>query len=276
VPTAAGEALLRHAREVLAGFGALERGAQRLGARFVGQVAIGLGPAVAGGSAVLEIGRLVAIHPELRCRVAIAPTLELARQLARLELDFFVADQSSLDEQSDSLTLETLEQEAGLFCRAGHPIFESPDPLREVPSYPVAALGPTPAGLDELRSILSEAGAPIDAGWEPALWLSHAAPLGALLLASDTLGATTPYAHVQEIRAGLLRSVPTPRAVYRGRVGPVRLRTRTLSPAAETLWGAIVEALRRDLAVSDESWVGARRAPLAGARQSAVAASGPG
>ena len=263
VPTAAGERLLRHAREVLAGFDALERDAQKLGSHLAGEVAIGLGPAVAGGSAVDEIGRLVAIHRELRCRVAIAPTLELAQQLRRLELDFFVADQSSLGEQNGSLALETLEQDAHLFCRAGHPILDSPAPLREVPSYPVAALGPTPAGLDELRSILREAGAPIDAGWQPRLWLSHSSPLGALLLASDTIGATVPYPHVREIRAGLLRSIPAPRVVYRGRVGPVRLRSRPLSPAAEALWAAIVQALRRDLAPPGVPSRGAARTPLA-------------
>jgi DNA-binding transcriptional LysR family regulator len=269
VPTATGDALLRHAREVLAGFGAIERDAQRLGSRFLGEVVIGLGPAVASGSAALEIGRLLAIHPELRCRVAIAPTLELARQLRRHELDFFVADQTSLDDQSDSLALETLEQDAHLYCRAGHPILDSPEPLREVPSFLVAALGPTPAGLDEFRALLREAGAPINADWEPALWLSHSSPLGALLLASDTIGATVPYPHLREIRGGVLRSIPAPRPVYRGRVGPVRLRTRTLSPAAEALWAAIVEALRRDLGAAGESRPSAPRAAHANARRGA-------
>jgi len=36
---------------------------------------------VASGSAILEVGRLVACHPGLRVRVAIAPAVALARRL---------------------------------------------------------------------------------------------------------------------------------------------------------------------------------------------------
>jgi DNA-binding transcriptional LysR family regulator len=250
VPTAAGEALAARARRVLADLGELEREAHKLGHSFRGEVAVGLGPGVAGGTAVLEVGRLLAIHPELHCRVAIAPTLELARQLRRLELDFFVADQGSLDGQSDGFEVEGLVQDVRLFCRAGHPLLRCVEPLSEISSYPIAALGPTPAGVVELRAMLREAGAPIGADWAPRLWVSHAAPLAALLLESDTIGATVPYAHLRELEAGLLREVPAPRAAYRGRVGPVRLRSRPLSPAAEALWAAITSALRTDLALS--------------------------
>lgn len=82
----------------------------------------------------------------------------------------------------------------------------------------------------------------------PALVLDQASALSGLLLESDAIGGSTAYAHADALRSGALRVVALPRSVYRGRVGPVRLRDRTLSPAGEALSTATTDALRRDLA----------------------------
>jgi DNA-binding transcriptional LysR family regulator len=249
VPTKCCEQLLERARDLLAGFDELERGAQILGERYHGPLALGLGPAVAGGSAILEVGRLVGLHRELRCRVVVASTIELAQQLRRLELDFFVADQSSHALEAEPFEVEALEQPAYLFCRAGHPVLRAALPLRQVPAHPVAALGPTPAGAEALRAALRRAGAEIGSGWEPSLWVSHPTPLRNLMLHDDVIGAATAYALAPELRAGALRFVPPLEPFYHGHVGAVRLRNRTLSPAAAALWGAIMGALKSDLAL---------------------------
>ena len=225
VPTAAGERLLRHAREVLAGFEALERDAAE--ARIPRRRGSG-DRARTGGrrrqrrrrdrptrgdppGAPLPGGD----RPDPRARPAAPPPR--ARLLRR---------RPELPRRAERFP-------GARDPRAGRrPLLQgrSPDPrcarslaraCRATRSRPSARRRPASS---ELRSILREAGAPIDADWQPRLWLSHSSPLGALLLASDTIGATVPYPHVREIRAGLLRSIPAPRAVYRGRVGPVRLQ----------------------------------------------------
>jgi DNA-binding transcriptional LysR family regulator len=251
MPTSACEAVLERARGLIAGFEELEREAERIGERYTGRLAIGLGPAVAAGSAMLEVGRLVALHPHLRVRVVIAPAVELAKRLQDLEIEFFVADQTPVEGSADALVLEPIEHEGILLCRAGHPILRSEAPLREVARYPVALVGPPPAALSSLRDLLREADPGLPADWMPTLVLDQAAALPPLLLDGDAIGGSAAYAHAAELRAGTLRTIPLPRPAYCGRVGPVRLQNRTLSPAGEALWKAIADALRRDLAGSE-------------------------
>jgi LysR family transcriptional regulator, pca operon transcriptional activator len=250
IPTSACRAVLERAQGVLAGFEDLEREAQRFGERFAGELTVGLGPAVAGGSAVAEVGRLLARHPGLRGRLVISSAVELVRRLQALEIDFFVGEQTPVEGDAESLVLEPIEYDAVLLCRAGHPILAAAEPLREVTRYPVALMGPPPAGITSLRELLREGRPNLPADWLPNLVLDHPAALRTLLLEEDFLGGSAAYAHADDLRSGSLRVVPLPRPVHRGRVGPVRLRDRSLPPAGEALWKAISDALRRDLAAA--------------------------
>jgi LysR family pca operon transcriptional activator len=247
VPTPACHALLERARVVLADFELLEREAQRLGAEFVGQIAVGIGPAVAAGSAPLEVGRLLAEHPRLRCRVVTASAQELAQRLRALEIEFFAADLTLFDGRKDVFALEAMAHAGSLFCRADHPILASEDPLHGITRFPIGLLGPPPAALAAVRQRLREADPALPAEWEPALVLDDARALTALMLETDLVGGSTAYAHAGALRDGKLVSLPLSRPVYLGRVGPVRLRGRSLSPPAELLWKGISAALRRDL-----------------------------
>lgn len=247
VPTPACLAVLERARAVLGAFEELEREAQRLGERFSGPLAVGVGPAVAGGSAMGEIARFLALHRDVRCRVAIDAPDALAGRLGRLELDFFVADHTALGQQGAFL-LEPIEYDTLLLCRPGHPLLRARHPEREIARYPVAVMGPPAAGLAALRSFLREGDPSVAEDWMPALALDHSGALREVLLEGSFVGATAAHAHAEDLRAGTLRSVPLPRSPYRGQVGPVRLRDRTPSPAAEALWKGIAAALRNDVA----------------------------
>jgi DNA-binding transcriptional LysR family regulator len=196
---------------------------------------------------MVEIGRFLTLHPELRCRVAIAAPQELAQRLRDLELEFFVADQTPIDAAADSLVLEPLEYEAALLCRAGHPVLGATDPAAEVARYPFAVMGPPAAGLAALREFLRKHTRELPASWMPLLALDQASALRQLLCTSDFVGASSAYAHAPDLREGILRVIPVRDSIYRGRVGPVRLRDRALSPAAEALWKALLETLREDL-----------------------------
>lgn len=247
VPTSACLGLLGRARALIDGFEDLAREAQRLGEHYAGALAIGLGPAAAAGSAPVEIGRFLALHRRLRCRVAIAAPHELAQRLRSLELDFVVADQTSIEEGAASLVLEPLEYEAVLLCRPGHPVLRAACPEAEVSRYPFAVMGPAAAGLDALRAFLRRHSPALPADWMPALALDQASALGRLLAAGDFVGASGAHAHAPELRAGALRVIPVRESIYRGRVGPIRVRDRALSPAAEALWKVLLDALREDL-----------------------------
>jgi DNA-binding transcriptional LysR family regulator len=246
-PTPGCLALLERARAVLEDFEALEREAQRLGERFAGRLALGLGPVVAGGSAMREVARFVALHPDLRCRVVVDGPDALAERLRRLELELVVADHSAL-EQNGAFVLEPIEYEALLLCRPGHPLLRAKRPEREIARHPVAVLGPHAAGIAALRRFLREEDPSVGDDWTPALALDNPGSLREALLAGAFVGATAAHAHDEDLRAGTLRRVHLTRVLYRGRVGPVRLRDRTLSPAAEALSKAIADALRIDVA----------------------------
>lgn len=252
VPTSACRALLERANDVIAGFEQLEREAQRLAGSFAGSLTVGFGPGIATGSAMLEVGLLIARHPKLEVRVVIAPPVELLRQLQSLELDFYVGDQTPALPVLDSLVVDSVAHAGYWLCRDGHPILRAASPLAEVTRYPVAVLTTTPAVLESLRAALREGDPALRPGWMPALDFGAAPALEALLLDSDFVGGSVPHAHAAALRSGALRLLPDSRPVYEGRVGPVRLRDRTLSPAAEALWKAIGEALRIEIgAVAD-------------------------
>lgn len=247
VPTPACRDLLERAHALLAEFEQLEREAQRLGGELAGELAIGIGPAVAAGSAALEVGRLLQEHPRLRCRVVTASAHELGQRLRALAIEFFAADLTLFDARKDVFELESMAYAGHLFCRADHPILRSDDPLRSITRFPIGLLGPPPAAVAAVRRRLREIDPALPADWEPALVLDDARILSALMLETDLVGGSTGYAHAALLRSGELVSLPLPQPVYLGRVGPVRLRGRSLSPPAELLWKAIGQALRRDL-----------------------------
>lgn len=252
VPTAACRVLLERAGELLDDFEQLERDAQQLAGSFAGSLAVGLGPAISAGSAILEVALLIARHPKLEVRVIVQSASELLRRLQAFELDFFVGDQSLVQDSRASFELESIEYLGHLFCRAAHPILRMRAPHGEVTRYPIAvASAPAPV-IESMRRVLREGDPSVRPGWKPSLEVSSASVLETLLLESDFLGGSATHAHAAALRSGALRVVPLPRPLYAGPVGPVRLRDRTLSPAGEALWKAIAEAIRLDVTASAE------------------------
>jgi DNA-binding transcriptional LysR family regulator len=247
VPTPACTALLEGARAVLRDFEELEGAAQRLAERFAGPLAVGFGPAAAAGGAMREVGRFLTRHPGVRCRIALDAPDALAERLRSLELDFFAADHRALDAEGP-FAVESIAYDALLLCRPEHPLLRAKHPERHVARYPVAVMGPPTAGLEALRRFLQAEDPAVGADWMPALALDQAHALRQILLDGDFVGASAAHAHAEDLRTGTLRAVPLPRAPYQGRVGPVRLRDRTLSPAAEALWKLVADALRADVA----------------------------
>jgi DNA-binding transcriptional LysR family regulator len=252
IPTDSCRALLARAETLLDGFAELERAAQRLVGSYAGTLAVGLGPSVAAGTVMLDVGVLIARHPKLQVRVVVETPEELHARLRARDLDFYVGDQTWAIAEGDTVTFESIEHSGVLLCRTKHPAVGARSPLAEASRQPFAHTGAPPGGIESIRALLAEANPGLAADWEPVLRVGNVAALETLLLGSDFVGASTPHAHLRAIRDGSLRILPTPRPVYAGRVGPVRLRDRTLSPAAESLWKSIAESLRVDVAAASD------------------------
>lgn len=252
VATSACRALLERVGPLLDDFEQLERHAQQLAGSFSGSLAVGLGPALAAGSAMLEVALLMARHPKLEVHIAVESSIELLKRLQGFELDFFVGDQAPVQDARGSVALESIEHVGHLFCRDAHPILRARTPLAEATRYPFAVMGAPVRGIDSIRALLREGDPSVRATWMPSLQIGHAAAFETLLLGSDFLGGSVAHAHESALRSGALRIVSLPRPLYVGPVGPVRLRERTLSPAGEVLWKAITESLRLDVAAGAE------------------------
>jgi LysR family pca operon transcriptional activator len=252
VPTTACRVLLERAGPLLGGFEQLEQEAQQLAGSFAGALAVGLGPAIAAGTAMLEVALLIARHPKLEVHIFVDSTVELLKRLQSFELDFFVGDQTPAHEAREALDLESIEHVGHLFCREAHPILCARVPLAEATRYPMAVMGAPPLGIETTRALLREGDPNLRASWVPALQISNASAFEETLLRTDFLGGSVAHAHESALRRGALRIVSLPRPLYTGPVGPVRLRDRTLSPAAEALWKAVVESIRFDVAIGAE------------------------
>jgi len=248
VPTAACRVLLERATAVLGSFEQLEREAQQLAGSLAGSLAVGLGPALASGSAMLEVASLIARHPKLEVRIVVESTGELLKRLQSFELDFFVGDQSPAHEVRGMLEFESIDHVGHLFCRSGHPILTGESPLARVTRYPLALMGAPPIAIETTRALLREGDPSLPASWMPSLEVGSASAFETLLLGSNFLGGSVAHAHEGALRSGALRIVRLPRPLYVGPVGPMRLRDRALAPAAEALWKAIVESIRLDVA----------------------------
>jgi LysR family pca operon transcriptional activator len=252
VPTSACRVLLERADSLLGGFAELEREAQQLAGSFTGSLTVGLGPAIAAGSAVHEVALLIARHPKLEVRIVVEPAVDLMKRLQNFELDFFAGDQSLALDARGSCDFESIDYIARLFCRKTHPILRAKEPLSEVMRYPVAFVSAPALAVESMRTLLREGDPSLRPSWKPAVEIGSTTALETLLLGSDFLGASATNAHEASLRSGTLRIVPLPRPLYVGPVGPVRLRERALSPAAEALWKSIVEAIRIDIAAGAE------------------------
>jgi LysR family pca operon transcriptional activator len=248
-PTPACLALVDRARAVLEQFQAFEGTAQRLGERYEGTVAVGFGPAVGASGLSRELGRFLGLHPQLRARVALDAPDALVERLRRRELELVVADCTALVDDG-AFVFEPVEYEALFLCRPGHPLLAEKDPERELTRYPIALMGPPASGLAAMRAFLAAADPGLAPSWEPALALDGAPALRDILLDGDFVGASAAHAHAEDLRSGTLRCVPVSRSPYRGRVGPIRMRDRTPSPAAEALWKLLAESLRLDVATA--------------------------
>jgi len=146
VPTDLGRLYIERARDLLRMADELDREAVSHGALRTGRVAVGGGPypadAVLGRAAAKFIGQF----PGVSVRVFASDWDTLARDLRNRELDFFIAETSTLHREPD---LEVLPTTAAhplyLVARAGHPLAgRSGLSIEEALEWPLVAPGRVP------------------------------------------------------------------------------------------------------------------------------------
>lgn len=244
-PTAFGRLLVERGLGLLADVGAIERELKLLDDADIGTLAIGAGAYPAQISVGESAARLIAQHPTVELRVAVADWPELIRRVVANELDLAVCEFETA-EADERLVTEALPVHRGrLFCRAGHPLAgRAAVDLEAARRFPLALTSLSPRVAELARSGRREAGK-----FPPEIHVDTFHLAREIVLGSDAIGAATPAQIADDVKAGRLVSLPIERPWLATRYAFIYRRARTLSPIAQAFMALVreVEAERRDI-----------------------------
>lgn len=252
IPTDLGRLYLERSRDLLRMADDFEREAVRLGALDAGRVAVGGGPYPSEAVLARAAARFAGQFPGISLRVRSGDWDELLQRLRSRELDFFVAETSTLHHEADLEVVPLAAAHTLYFvARAGHPLTLRSDlPFAEVLSWPFVTPGRIPPRLlDPLLSALrGTKGRPF-----PSIECSGLSTLKRILVSSDAVSASILSCISGELENGslvLLGTAPWMHLHY----GIVSLKGRPWTQAA----GRFVEFVRdaeRDTAQDEQRLV---------------------
>lgn len=233
--TVVGARLIRESEVLLARAEQTEREMRSIVGLEGGTLRIGAGPVPADASVGVAVGRLLQLHPRIKCHVTVADWPNLTRQVLSGELELAVAE-ASLARDDRRLAVDELPAHRGTyFCRSGHPLTKqdriTAEDLRRYPlvttSLPArlaALLGlPGPdASLDE-----SEPDQASD------VRTSSYEVIRSIVKYSDAVSIGMPVQVKQEEELGTLVRLQVDGPEISTGYGVIRLAHRSLSPAAE-------------------------------------------
>jgi DNA-binding transcriptional LysR family regulator len=267
VPTDVGRLLAQRARELLRLADDLEQDLTGGGTLQLGNVAVGAGPYPAETIFVAALPDFVSTHPMVKVQLQVRAWDELLLRLRNRELDFFVAETSTMQREAD-LEIEPLGERPMYFvARAGHPLAARIGvSAAEAVDYPIVAMSRVPPRILEPMIVAQRRASP-PGGWMrplPAIENATLAAVKQMLLGSDVISVVPVACIRDELRSGtmvLLGSAPWLRQHY----GVVKLRSMALGQAAAQLRQALVEAEAR-LAIEESGLLASlpKRAPAGG------------
>lgn len=245
VPTDLGRLYIARARDLLRMADELDREAVTHGTLRAGRVAVGGGPypseSFLGPAAV----KFVEQYPRVSVQLQARDWDELARALRSRELDFFVAETSTLQHEPDLEIVPMASAHSGYFvARAGHPLSRRDHvTVVDVFEWPFVAPGRIPPRvLDPLLAAHRAATARIAAPRPlPAIQCNGLAPVKRILATSDAVSATILSCIATELASGqfvILGTQPWLHLHY----GIVRLKGRPWTQAAERFREFVLEA----------------------------------
>ena len=268
VPTDFGRVCLERARDLLRMADELESEAVGHGALRRGRVAVGGGPFPAESFLGPAAARLIDAYPQAVVEVRTHNWDELLRQLRSRELDFFVAETSTLAREAD-LEVEALPSRHSIhfFVRAGHPLAGRRGVTAgEVMHWPFAAPSRVPPRM--LKPLLRAQGAPSARSSTlrpfPAIECNGVASVKRIVRDSNAVSASILSCISSELETGefvLVGSEPELHLQY----GIVRLRRRPWTQIALALHGHVLDAERE--ASAEEARLLARFAARKSARR---------
>ena len=267
VPTDLGSLYIARARDLLRMADELDREAVTHGTMRAGRVAVGGGPYPAESFLGPAAVKLAEQYPRVSVQLQARDWDDLLRLLRSRELDFFVAETSTLQHEPDLEIVPMASAHSIYFvAREGHPLTRRDSvTAADVFEWPFVAPGRIPPRvLDPLLAAHRAATARISAPRPlPAIQCNGLAPVKRILATSDALSASILSCIVTELENGqfvILGTAPWLHLHY----GIVSLKGRPWTQAAERFREFVLDAQRE--AVREEQQLIGRFGPRLGRR----------
>jgi DNA-binding transcriptional LysR family regulator len=244
VPTDFGRVLMQRARALLQLADEFDRDVLHSNTLQSGHVGVGAGPYPAETIFVSALTRFVAAHPLIKVRLQVRAWDELLLRLRGRELDFFVAEISTLTREAD-LEIEPLaEHPVHFVARSGHPLAAKAQvTARDAVAYPIVTMSRVPPRiLEPMLAAQRRSPSPAAAARPiPAIENATLAAVKQMVAGSDVISAVPVACIGDELHSGKMRLLGT-EPWLRLNYGVVTLKGRVLGPAATTLRQYVVEA----------------------------------
>lgn len=263
VPSDLGRLYIERARDLLRMADELDREAVSHGNLRTGRVAVGGGPYPAEALLALAAAVFVQQFPGISVQVHSRSWDELARQLRSRELDFFVAETSTLQREPD-LDIVPMPSTHPIYfiARAGHPLVEKGRDVSVSDPFAWPFVAPSrvpPRILDPMLAAHRSASSRLAAGHPfPAIECNGLATAKRIVLNSDAITASIPSCVATELECGLLVLL-TREPWMHLHYGIVTLKGQPRTQVAERFLEHVLEA-ERDVEHEDARLV-ARYAP---------------
>jgi DNA-binding transcriptional LysR family regulator len=244
-PTAAGEVLIRYARQLLSDFGFARDEMQALRSGLRGTLRVGSVPGAIPGLLAPALVRYKQLHPRVAVAVVVDTSDVMLAQLGRGEVDLVLGrlTEGSHDDEFDSLPLLGEAQVA--VVRAGHPLLQAASvSLRDLVQWPWILQPPGSPQRSRFESALREAG--IHARLD--ITESASTIVTTALLEISDMAAVMPASlagHYARLR--MLQVLPLELPLRVPSIHLITRRNRPLSPAAAHFEEQVREAALGDL-----------------------------
>lgn len=243
VPTPVGQVVIKRARAVLSSLGELRREIALVAGREIGELTVGVGPAMSETFVTDAIARLAQRHPQVRIKVRIDHWAQLTDWLGDGQIDLFVADTTTSRSNENLRVIAIPPEKFVWYCRREHPLAAARRVTRQhLLQYPIVS----PRMPEWARRWFAEAAAP-DQEFDPdrqygTVECENYTMLKRMVLAADCISAALKSTIAAELADGTLKLLPVKAPKLTTQAGIVHIRDRTLSPLAEAFIEEVVAA----------------------------------
>lgn len=245
-PTDAGRIFLRHATEVLAVAGDMERGMALLQGLHLGDLRVGAGTFPSELFMAEALARLALPESSARIKLVQDEAPGIIARLRRREIDVGIADPNWLEQTTD-IRAEPLSTYKGvLVVRAGHPLLNIRDiQLEQVITYPLISTASSATRLAQMARQAKPANRKLMSRlehWGPTITVESVTMMKRIVAMSDGVTLLSRSLIKDEVKRGVLAILPVAVPWMSVSFAVLHLAHRTLSPLGEAFIAAIRKA----------------------------------